>query len=76
MPCLVRNVQAGKRGAEAFSKGEDLLVVLVGQEDETTPEAKVLKERVKVTELEEAYGDKHLCTSCGINMMCTHCQEN
>ena len=56
MPSLARNAQSGECGAEAFCKGEDLLVVLVGLDE--TSVAKAMTEKLKVAELVEAYGDE------------------
>ena len=75
MPGLVRNAQAGKQGTEAVCKGEDLLVVLVGQDE--TPVAKAMTEKLKVAELEEAYGDKVPLYLWNKNVhSCIPCQED
>ena len=56
MPSLARNAQAGECGAEAFCRGEDLLVVLVGRDQ--TPVATIMTKKLKVADLVEAYGDE------------------
>ena len=55
MPRMDRIGHREKGDTKAW-KGEDLLVVLVGEEE--TPVATAMKEKLKVVDLKEAYGDK------------------
>ena len=55
MSLLARNGQLGHPSPWNSCKGEDLLVVLVGQDK--TPVAKVMKQKVTVAHLRQDYGE-------------------
>ena len=56
MPPLARNGQLGKRDVlKSVWQGEDLLVVCVGQAE--MPVAKVMRKKLTVEDIKEAYGD-------------------
>ena len=53
---LARNGQLGNVSPKLSCKGEDLLVILVGQDKMTV--AKVMKTKLKVADLKNEYKDK------------------
>ena len=55
MSVLARNGQVANLCPKLSCKGEDLLVVLVGQDK--IPVAKVMKKKLKVTDLKHDYGE-------------------
>jgi hypothetical protein len=56
MPLFVRTGPSGQCDSDACWKGEDLLVVLDGEMEQ--PFAKVIREKLKIGDLQEQYG-KH-----------------
>ena len=55
MSLLAQNGQLGHPSPRNSCKGEDLLVVLVGQDK--TPVAKVIKQKLTVADLKQDYGE-------------------